>query len=188
MPADEIELTCEEAMEKAVEFLKKELRGVRTGRASAGLVEHLRVNVPSYGAVMELRELASISTPDATMILVKPFDPTTCKDIEKAIQNSDVGITPMSDGKIIRLPVPPLSGERRQQLAQQVKKMAEAQRVAIRNARRDANKQIDVEHKAGDIPEDDAERLKKTIQDLTDRYEKEIDRLLGDKTREIQEV
>jgi ribosome recycling factor len=188
MPADEIELECEDAMDKAVDYFRKELRGVRTGRASTGLVEHLKVEVPSYGSTMELRELAALSTPDPTMILIKPFDPSTAKDIERAIQNSDIGITPMSDSKLIRLPVPPLSGERRQQLTSHVRKLAEAQRVAIRNARRDANKQIDTEEKGGELPEDDAERLRKAMQNLTEKYEKQIDELLAAKTKEIQEV
>lgn len=188
MPADEIELQCEESMDSAVEYYKTELRGIRTGRASTGLVEHLKVPVASYGSTMGLRELASINTPDPTMILIKPFDPSTSKDIEKAIQTSDIGITPMSDGKVIRLPVPPLSGERRQQLTQHVKKLAEAQRVAIRNARRDANKLVDTEEKEGTLPEDDAERLRKTVQDLTEKYEKQVDALLEAKTKEIQQV
>ncbi len=188
MPADEIEFECEASMEKAVDYLRQELRGIRTGRASAGLVDHLRVEVPSYGSTMQLRELASITTPDPTMILVKPFDPTTIKDIERAIQNSDVGITPMGDGKVIRLPVPPLSGERRQQLTAHVKKLAEAQRVAIRNARRDANKAVDAEEKEGIMPEDDAEKSRERIQKLVERYEKQIDDLVAAKTREIQEV
>jgi len=179
---------CEESMDSAVSYFKTELRGVRTGRASTGLVEHLKVPVQSYGSTMDLRELAGITTPDPTMILIKPFDPSTSKDIERAIQNSDVGITPMSDGKVIRLPVPPLSGERRQQLTGHIKKLAEAQRVAIRNARRDANKQIDAEEKEGALPEDDAERVRKSIQDMTEKYEKQVDELLAAKTKEIQQV
>ncbi len=188
MPADEIEFECEASMEKAVEYFKQEMRGVRTGRASTGLVEHLKVEVASYGSTMELRELAALSTPDPTMILIKPFDPGTGKDIERAIQHSDIGITPMGDGKVIRLPVPPLSGERRQQLTGHVKKLAEAQRVAIRNARRDANKLVDAEEEEGTIPEDDAEKLRERIQKLTEKYEKQVDDLLAAKTKEIQAV
>lgn len=188
MPADEIEFEAEETMEKAVDYYRQELRGLRTGRASAGLVDHIRVEVASYGSTMQVRELAAITTPDASMILVKPFDPSTCKDIERAIQNSDLGITPISDGKLIRLPVPPLSGERRQQLTQHAKKLAEAQRVAIRNVRRDCNKKVDQEEKDGLLPEDDAERVRKSIQDLTDKYEKQIDEMLASKTKEIQAV
>ncbi|MGB9625770.1 MAG: ribosome recycling factor [Phycisphaerae bacterium] len=188
MPADEIEFECEAAMEKAVEYFRQELRGIRTGRASTGLVDHLKVEVPSYGSTLELRELATISTPDPTMILIKPFDPSTSKDIERAIQNSDIGIQPIGDGKMIRLPVPPLSGERRQQLTAHVKKLAEAQRVSIRNARRDANRQIDAEEKEGTLPEDDAEKLRESIQKLTEKYEKQVDELLAAKTKEIQQV
>ncbi len=188
MPLEEIEFECEEKMERAAEFFKSELRTVRTGRASVGLVDHLKVQVSSYGSTMALRELAALSTPEATLIVIKPFDPSTLKDIERAIEASNIGITPVSDGRIIRLPVPALSGERRQQLIQQIRKMAEAERVAIRNARRDANKQIDAEEKAGDLSEDDAERGRAAIQKVTDRYEKEIDRLLEAKTKELEEI
>jgi ribosome recycling factor len=187
MPLDEIEFEGEDAMEKALTFLKTELRGVRTGRASPALVEHLKIEVPSYGSTMELRELATIAAPEASLLVVKPFDPSTIKDIERGIQNSHVGITPQGDGKVIRLPIPPLSGERRQQLVAQIKKMAEAQRVAIRNARRDANKAIDAEEKEGMLSEDDADRGKKNIQDLTEKFEKRITEALDAKTKEIQE-
>lgn len=188
MPADEIELQCEESMEKAVSFFKDELRGVRTGRASSGLVENIRIEVASYGSTMALRELAGISVADGNVIIVKPYDSGTLKDIERGLQNSDLGITPNSDGKLIRLPVPPLSGERRNQLAGQVKKMAEAQRVAVRNARRDANKLVDAEKKDSKMTEDEAERCKENVQNLTKKYEGAIDSLLEAKTKEIQEV
>jgi ribosome recycling factor len=188
MPMDEIEFEAEDLMEKAVDFLRQEYRTIRTGRASVGLVEHLKVDVASYGSTMELRELAGLSTPEPTLLVIKPFDPSTLKDIERAIERSNIGITPVNDGRVIRLPVPPLSGERRQQLIQQIKRMAEAQRVAIRNARRDANKAIDVEKKDGTLPEDDAERCRDNIQELTTQYEKRIDELVEAKSKEIQEV
>ncbi len=188
MPMDEIEFECEEKMERAVGFFRGEVRAVRTGRASTALVEHVRVNVEAYGGPMDLRDLAHLSAPESSMIVVKPYDGSIIKDIERAIQNSEVGITPASDGKVIRLPVPPLSGERRQQLVTQVKKMAEAQRVAVRNARREANKQIDAEKKDGTLTEDDADRCKENVQDLTKTYEKQIDETLDAKTREIQAV
>ena len=187
MPVDEIEFECEEQMEKATEFLRQELRGVRTGRASPGLVEHLKVSVESYGSTMELRELASISVPESNQLLLKPFDPGTLKDIDRAIQSSDLGITPMSDGKVIRLPVPPLSGERRQQLLAQVRKLGENQKIAIRNLRRDANKRIDAEQKAKAISEDDADKAKENIQELTRKFEKQIDERVASKSKEIQE-
>jgi ribosome recycling factor len=188
MPMDEIEFECEERMERAVDFFRGELRTVRTGRASVGLVDHLKVEVVSYGSTMELRELAALSAPEPSLIIIKPFDPSTLKDIERAIGASNIGITPVTDGRIIRLPVPPLSGERRQQLLQQVGKMAEAQRVALRNARRDANKQVDTEKKGGQLSEDDAERCHDNIQELTDKYEEQIDKLLESKTKEFEAI
>jgi ribosome recycling factor len=188
MPVDEIEFECEDAMEKSVEHLRKELRGVRTGRASPALVEHLKVEVVSYGSTMELRELATVTAPEPALLVVKPFDPSTVKDIEKAIQSSDVGITPQSDGKIIRLPVPPLSGERRQQLVGQVKKIGEAQRVVVRNIRRDANKKIDAEKKAKELAEDDADKSKERIQKLTTKYEAMISESIDSKTKELEDL
>jgi ribosome recycling factor len=188
MTPDEIEFECEGKMEEAADYLHRELRTVRTGRASAGLVEHLKIEVPGYGATMDLRELAGISIPEPTLILIKPFDPSTLRDIERGIEKSGIGITPLNDGKVIRLPIPALSGERRQQLVIQVRKMAEAQRVAVRNARRDANKHIDRQEEEGTVSEDDAEVLRERIQDLTKKYEAKIDEQLAAKTREIQEI
>lgn len=188
MPVDEIEFEAEELMEKAVAHLRDELKGVRTGRATPGLVEHIRVNVESYGSTMELRELASISVPEANLLLLKPFDPGVLKDIERAIQASDIGITPMSDGKAIRLPVPPLSGERRQKLLAQVRKLGEAQKVAVRNIRREANRKIDAEEKEKLIPEDDAKKSRENIQELTKKYESQIDALVASKSKELEEV
>jgi ribosome recycling factor len=187
MSVDEIEFECEESMEKAADFLRQELRTVRTGRASPGLVEHLKVTVESYGTTMELRELASISVPESNQLLLKPYDPGTLKEIERAIRSSELGITPMSDGKIIRLPVPPLSGERRQQLLSQVRKLGENQKVAIRNVRRDSNKRLDTEEKEKQISEDDSEASKERIQDLTKKYEAEIDALVAAKAKEIEQ-
>ncbi len=182
-----IEKECTGKMAKAVEFFKQELRGVRTGRAHPGLVEHIKIEVPSYGSTMELRELATISVPEPTTLLVKPFDPGTLKDIEKGLQTSTLGVTPLNDGRAIRLPIPPLSGERRQQLLQQVRKMAEAQKVAVRNARRDGNKAIDAEEKSKSLSEDEAKDLKDHIQKLTKKYEDELDAAVAGKTKEIEE-
>ncbi len=188
MPLSKIEKECASKMDKAIEFLKQELRGIRSGRAHPGLVEHIKIEVSSYGSTMELRELASISVPDPSTLLVKPYDPGTLKDIEKGLQTSELGIAPHSDGKSIRLPIPPLSGERRQQLVQQVKKMAEAQKVAVRNTRRDANKAIDVEEKAKNTSEDQAEDAKDHVQKVTKKHEDEIDEIVSAKTKEIEEV
>lgn len=188
MPVDEIELEAEDRMDKALEVLRHELRMVRTGRASTALVEHIKVEVASYGSVMDMRQLAALSTPEGNMILIKPFDPTTIKDIQKGIEKANIGITPMSDGKVIRLPIPPLSGERREQLVQQVKQMAEQQRVAIRNVRRDANKQLDTEESDSVITEDDVKQGKDDIQEMTDKHTRLIDELLASKIKEIQQV
>ncbi len=189
MPLDDIEFVAEEAMEKAVSFLKQEFRGVRTGRASPGLVEHVRVKVPAYGeAPMELKALATISSPDPSMLLVKPFDPTTLKDIERGLQEASLGINPQSDGKVIRLPIPALSGERRQQIAGQIKKMVEAQKITMRNARRDAIQKIDTEKKGGTMPEDDAKKGHDVIDKLLKKYEGAIDEMLTAKTKEVTEA
>ena len=189
MPVDEIEFEAEEGMEKAVQFLKQEYRGVRTGRASPGLVDHLKVTVPAYGDTpMDIKSLATITTPDASMVLVKPFDPSTIKDIERALQEADIGINPQSDGKVVRLPVPPLSGERREQIATQVKKLAEGQKVVLRNARRDAIHKIDAEKKAGDLPEDDAKKAHDAMDKLTKKYEKMLDDMMAAKVAEVTSV
>lgn len=178
-------LEAEANMESAIDYLRKELRGIRTGRATPALVEYIKIDY--YGSPTDLRQLASISAPEANMLMIKPFDPSSAKDIEKAIQASDLGITPSSDGKIIRLTIPPLSTERRQQLVGQVKKMAEATRVAIRNARRDANKEIDRLQKDSEITEDDAHKAKDDVQELTKTYEAKVDELIDAKSQEIQE-
>ncbi|MCP4246477.1 MAG: ribosome recycling factor [bacterium] len=188
MSAADIEKNCKATMAKCVDYLKDELRGVRTGRASPALVEHLKVPVASYGSTMNLRDLATISAPDPVTVLIKPFDPNTLKDIEKAIQTSDLGISPAADGKVIRLPIPPLSGERRTQLIGQVKKMGETQKVAVRNVRRDANKHIDTIQKDGAISEDEAKSAKDRIQKMTKHHEDEVDGLLAAKAKEMEEA
>ncbi|MFP4107184.1 MAG: ribosome recycling factor [Phycisphaerae bacterium] len=185
MAMDEILMDVEEKMESAVDYFRSELRGIRTGRASAGLVEHIKIDY--YGSPTDLRQLASISTPEATMIVVKPFDPGSVKDIERGIQASDLGITPSSDGKIIRLSIPPLSMERRDQLVNSTKKMAEQAKVAIRNARRDGNKEVDKQEKASELTEDEAKKGKDDIQELTRKYEAKVDELLEAKRAEITE-
>ncbi len=186
MALDDILLETEETMSNAVDYLRNELRGIRTGRASTALVEHIKVNY--FGAMTDLRQLAQLSTPESNLIVIKPFDPSSIKDIIRAIQESDLGITPQSDGRIIRLAVPSLSGERRKQLAQQVSKLGEQAKLVIRNTRRDANKKIDVEEKEGTLPEDDAEKGKEQVQDLTKDYEKKVDDTLAGKIKEIEEV
>jgi len=186
MTLADIEKKCRSSMAKTIDYLKDEFRGVRTGHATPGLVDHIRIEVSSYNSTMQLRELASVSIPDPQTILVKPFDPGTLKDIERGLQSSDLGITPISDGKMIRLPVPALSGERRQQLVGQVKKMAEEQKVAVRNVRRDVNRQIDTDKKNSVMSEDEADTAKDAVQKITKQYEDDIDKLLAAKTTEIE--
>lgn len=186
MDKDEIALEAEEKMEKAVHFLRGEFRTIRTGRASPALLDMIRVDY--YGASTPLRELANISAPEANLIVVKPFDAGCLKDIEKAIIASSLGITPNSDGRLIRLAVPPLSGERRRQLAQQVRQMAEQARVSVRNSRRDANKQFDQSQKDKVLTEDERDAGKKEMDDLTKKYIQQIDDVLQAKTDEIMEV
>jgi len=185
--ADDFEKECKTDMAKAIDYLKQELRGVRTGRASPGLVEHLKIMVASYGSTMELRELASITAPEPSLLVVKPFDPATLKNIERGISTSNIGITPQSDGKTIRLAIPALSGERRRQMVQQVKKMAETQKIPVRNIRRDINKRIEAQKKEGALTEDEADTLKDKVQKLTKQHEDQIDVLTAAKTQEIEE-
>ncbi len=175
-------------MEKCVEFLRQEFRGIRTGRASPGLVETMRIDVESYGSSMALKELANIGVAEGNVLVVKPFDPSTLRDIEKSISKSDLGINPQNDGKVIRLPVPALSTERRNQLVGRVKQLAEAQKVAVRNLRRDANKVLETAQKAKTMSEDDMKRGQERIQKLTDDYAKRIDTLIDEKTKDIMTV
>src|SRR5437763_11472502 len=165
MPADDILLDCEEHMEKATEHLRHELRGIRTGRATPAIVEHIKVDY--YGSPTDLRSIASISVPEATQLLIKPFSPADIKPIEKAINDSKIGLSPHSDGKQIRLMLPPLSQERRLQLAGQCRGFSETAKVAIRNARRDGNKILDTEKKGGVINEDDDTHGTDAAQELT---------------------
>lgn len=186
MPIDEILLDAEDRMEKAVDVFRENLRGIRTGTASAGLVENVRVEY--YGSPTPLKQVAQIAVPDPSLIVIKPYDPGSIEDIVRAIQKSDIGIQPQSDGKVVRLAVPPLSEERRQQMASRIKTLAEEARVAIRNVRRDANRQLDAEEKEGLISEDDCHRAQDEVQELTNKHEDEVDELLDKKTEDIMRV
>jgi ribosome recycling factor len=186
MAYDDIVLEAEEKMEKAVEVLYGEFKGVRTGRATPGLVDG--VTVDYYGAPTPLKQLATITVPDARMIVLKPFDPGSLGEIEKAIQKSNLGINPANDGKMIRLAIPPLSEERRKQMVKMAKDLVEKAKVSIRNARRDANAQADAEEKDGTLTEDERFKAKEEIQRLTEQYEKKAEDGLEKKTKEILEV
>src|ERR1700746_2668882 len=153
MNSEEILFDAEERMEKAVSVFRDELRGLRTGRATPALVDTIRVEY--YGSTTPLQALAQLNTPDPQQILIRPFDQSCLKDIEKAIRSSDLGMSPNNDGKMIRLQVPPMSGEQRQKMVTRIKKSAEEAKVAARNIRRDANKQFDQAEKAKQMTEDD---------------------------------
>ena len=186
MPVDDILLDAEMHMEKAAEHLHNELRGIRTGRASPALVEHIKVDY--YGTPTDMRAIASISVPEATQLLIKPFSPGDIKAIEKAINDSKIGLSPHSDGKQIRLMLPPLSQERRQQLSTQCKGHAEQAKIAIRNARRDAIKVLETEQRGGVVTEDESSRGKDQIQELTKTYEGKVDEQVEKKRQEIMQV
>ncbi len=186
MPVDDILLECEEHMEKTVEHLKNELRGIRTGRASTALVEHMKVDY--YGAPTDLKAIAALSVPEPTQILIRPFSPGDIKAIEKAINDSKIGLTPHSDGRQVRLQLPALSQERRLQLVGQCKKLAEEAKIALRNARRDANKTAEAEEKSSTITEDEAKSCKEQIDELIKTYEKKLDEAIEHKQKEVMTV
>ena len=185
MSSDEILMDAEERMEKAVNVFRDELRGLRTGRATPALVDGLRVE--AYGSQMKLKELAQIGTPDPQSIIIKPFDPTTLKDIEKAIRSSDLGMSPNNDGKMIRLTVPAMSGDQRKKLEQRIKKSAEDCKVACRNIRRDANKAFDTAEKDKEMTEDERDQGKEQVQELLKGFEDKITDMADKKTKEVME-
>ncbi len=170
----------------AVEAIEKDLRGVRTGRANAALLDGLRVHY--YGDNLPINQVANVSVPEARLILIRVWDQSAVPEIEKAILASSLGLTPMVEKNIIRLAVPPLSEERRKQLVSHVKDRGEQAKVAIRNVRRDANRQIDVIKKAGKAPEDDCDKSKDEIQSLTKENETEVEKFLKSKIDELMEV
>jgi ribosome recycling factor len=179
----EILQDVETKMKKTVEASHRELNTIRTGRASAAIVEGIKVEY--YGEEISLRQVANISIPDARLIVIQPWDPQLLSEIEKAILASDVGITPTNDGKIIRLSMPPLTQERREELVKLVKKMAEDGRVSLRSARHVANETIDKLEKEKKITEDEKFKGHKDTQKLIDKYTEDIDKLLKSKEEEI---
>jgi ribosome recycling factor len=185
MTSEEILFDAEERMEKAVGVFRDELRGLRTGRATPALVDGLRVE--AYGSPTPLKQIAQINTPDPQSILIRPYDPSILKDIEKAIRSSDLGMSPNNDGKMIRLTVPPMSGEQRQKMVARIKKSGEEAKVACRNIRRDANKHFDQAEKAKEMTEDDRDKGKEEVQDLLKKYEDKITELADKKSKEVTE-
>lgn len=185
---DTILLETEETMTKALEYLKSEIRGIRTGRASPAMVDFVKADY--YGTMTDLKSLAAISVPEPSQVLIKPFDAGSVGAIKQAIEASGLGFNPQVEGKQIRLIVPALSADRRVQLSSKVKKMGEEQKTAIRNVRRDANKHAEnLSKQAGaSFPEDEIETLKEEIQKLLKKFEDEIDKRVEEKVKEIQTV
>jgi ribosome recycling factor len=173
-------------MQKTVDATKREFSGVRTGRATPALLE--RVSVEYYGVSTPVTQVATVTNPDARLLVIQPWDKALVKEIERAILKSELGLMPSNDGAVIRLPIPPLSGERRKELIKVVHKQAEEGKVAIRNVRRDHREKLERLEKAGDLSKDDARRHQDELQKLTDQYIKEIDTLLAAKEKEISEV
>ena len=182
---DDIYQDTRESMEKTITSLNKELNRVRTGRANLTLLDGIRVDY--YGTLTPLNQMASLSVPESRLIMIQPWDATVIKAIEKAILKSDLGLTPSSDGKIIRIAIPPLTEERRKQLAKSVHKTCEDHKVAIRNLRRDANEMLKGLKKDGDISEDDAFRGQDQVQKITDEFIAQIDTIYQEKEKEILE-
>lgn len=186
MPVDDILLEAEEKMLKTEEVVMNEFAGVRTGKASPSLVENILVEV--YGSMMRIRELAGITAPEARMLLIQPWDTTSIQPIEKAIQKSNLGLNPAVQGKFIRLVLPELSTERRQEYVKLAHKMTEHGRVAVRHVRRDAIEHLKKESKDSKISEDELEHAEKEVQKLTDQYIAKIDAHLALKEKEIMTV
>ena len=185
MSAEEVLFDAEERMEKAVAKLRQDLTGIRTGRANPGMVDSLRIE--AYGSPCPLKQLASVSAPEPQQIVIRPFDPSITKDIEKGIIASDLGLAPQSDGKVIRLNIPPLSGEVRRKMVARTKELAEETKVAIRNIRRDANKAADQQQKDKTLSEDECKSTKDEVQELTKKFEDQANDLAKSKEAEVME-
>ncbi len=182
----EILKDAEDRMKKATEVLREELARIRTGKATTVLLDGVRVNY--YGSMMPLNKVANVSTPDIHTITVQPWDKGMVAAIEKAILNANLGLNPVSDGSVIRVPIPPLNEERRRDLVKLVKKFGEDGKIAVRNVRRDAIEHLKKAEKEKHLSEDERKRSEQEAQKLTDRYIKEIDNLLAIKEKEIMEV
>ena len=176
----------ESKMEKRVQGLLGEYKTIRAGRANASVLD--KISVEYYGSLTPVNQVGSISSPEPRLLVIQPWDTSLLREIEKAINKSDLGISPQNDGKVIRLSFPPLTEERRKELVKQVKKYAEETKVQIRNARRDGIEMYKKQKKDGEITEDDMKKIEKDIQALTDKYIKEVDSIAADKEKEITEL
>ena len=182
---DDIYLETRERMEKSITALKNELNRIRTGRASLSLLDGVRADY--YGTQTPLNQMATLAVPESRLITIQPWDTSAIKEIEKAILKSDLGLTPTSDGKIVRIAIPPLTEERRKELVKVIHKMCEESKIAVRNIRRDANDLVKGLKKDGDISEDDAFKSQDTVQEITDEFTKRIDDIYKEKEKEILE-
>jgi ribosome recycling factor len=185
MTEEDILLDVEERMEKAIGVLKQALAGIRTGRANPGLVDSLRVEV--YGSSCPIKQVAAVGAPEPNQIVIRPYDPGTLKDIEKAIQASDLGLNPQNDGRMIRLNVPPLSGDTRRKMVGRIHELCEEAKVAVRNIRRDGNKMADQAEKDKSLSEDQRDDVKEQVQDLTKQYESQANDLAKAREKEVME-
>ena len=182
----EILTACEQRMKKQVEFFQGEVSAIRAGRANPALVNDIPVDY--YGTSTPINQLATVTVPEARLLVIQPWDKNAIKDVERAIMTSDLGIMPNNDGTVIRLAIPQLTEERRRSLVTMARKKAEENRVAIRNLRRDANDQVKKAEKDGDVSEDEARRYLAEVQTLTNTYIERIDQVMDDKDKEIMEV
>lgn len=184
--AKQIIATAKEKMKKAIQAYTRELATIRAGRANAALLD--KITVDYYGVPTPINQLASISVPEARMLVVQPYDKSIVSEVEKAILKSDLGITPTSDGSVIRIVIPPLTEERRRELVKLVKKESEEAKIAVRNIRRDANDELKKLEKNGEITEDELRSYTDDIQKVTDEHIQKIDQITKDKEKEILEV
>ncbi len=186
MSISQIEEKSREKMKKSVDAVRNEVVRIRTGKATTALVDGLKV--ACYGSKVPLKQIANIGVPEARLLLIQPWDKNLLPDIEKAIFQSDLGLTPNNDGKVIRLPIPPLTEERRKELVKLVKKLGEEGKIAMRNVRRECNDEIKKGEKAGNFSKDDSQRAMKDIQETTDKYIEMIDMVIAEKEKEIMEI
>jgi ribosome recycling factor len=185
MNVDDIMLDAEERMDKALSHLKTNLAGIRTGRAAPGLLDSVRVT--AYGSQTPLKQLASVGAPEPQQLVIRPFDTSIIKDIEKAIVASELGLNPQNDGRIIRINIPPLSTDTRKKLVARIKELSEEARISIRNVRRDANKALETAEKEKTISEDDRDKAKDDVQELTKKFEDSVSDLAKAREADVME-
>ena len=186
MSIDDILFEAEEKFDKAISSLEHDFRRIRTGRASVAMIEH--VQIEAYGAFMPIMQVANISVPEPTQLLIKPYDKTTLRDIERSIINADLGMAPQNDGEVLRLNVPPLSSERRQQLITQAKDCVEKSKVSLRNVRRDTIKQVEQFGKDEKLPEDEVKKSAESVTDTMKTYEEKAELLFKEKSEDLSQI